>query len=323
MTGIKTTSGQVIPIVAPTPYDVGDVNMFLIADGNTLTLLDAGDDSDICWEALLLTLRQHGLALGDLSQIWITHSHQDHIGLVNRIVSQVQVPVYAHKDAIPRMKRDPDFIQMRLRFFDRLYREMGCGTAGERDIERLQRAAKKNEAYTTQTDIIPLTEGSRIGDYKVLEVPGHAPDHIVFWNENEKTLFAGDHLIKHISSNAFVEPDFEGARLRTLVQYVESLTKCSKIDADTVFPGHGELIDDHQQLIAMRLKRIGQKADKIREMIISGASTAYQLAQLYYPHKYRTVFSPVMSEIIGLLDFLEAQGSIQKVKKNEVWHYEA
>ncbi|SDJ37627.1 MBL fold metallo-hydrolase [Paenibacillus naphthalenovorans] len=312
----------VYPITVSTPYDVGDVNMYLMEENGNLTLIDAGMDSDECWDAFHLTLSQNGYSLNDLSQIWITHNHQDHIGLVNRITARREIPVYAHRESIPRLKRDPEFLSLRIRFFEKLYRSMGCGAAGDQHILKLQEAVRRNEQFKIHAEIIPLSDSEYLGNVQVIEVPGHAPDHIAFWDAQRQWLFAGDHLLKTISSNAFIEPDLEGNRKFTLVEYTHSLNRCLSLHADTVFPGHGELIDDPKDLIERRLTRIGQKAEKIREMIQSGGSTAYELAQSYYPTKYIHVFAPVMSEIIGLLDYLEMNDRIKKILKNGVWHYE-
>jgi glyoxylase-like metal-dependent hydrolase (beta-lactamase superfamily II) len=37
-----------------------------------------------------------------------------------------------------------------------------------------------------------LREGDPVGEFKVLEVPGHAPGHIAFWREHDRVLVLGD-----------------------------------------------------------------------------------------------------------------------------------
>lgn len=314
---------RVYQVAVPTPYDVGDVNMYLVEEAGEITLIDAGVDTDDCWNALNEALSEQGFTIQDVSKILITHNHVDHIGLINRLTVRKEIPVYAHKDAIYRMKRDPEFLSMRIRFFDRLYQEMGCGSAGERQIEKLKEAVTLNKTMKIHADIIPFsnTGCERIGRFQVIEVPGHSPDHVAFWDGERGWLFAGDHLIKHISSNAFVEPDLEGNRRRTLVEYVASLEKCLTIEAEITFSGHGDVIDNHRELIRKRLARIEEKSNKVLNLIRSGTSTAYELAQIMYPSKYKTVFSPVMSEMIGLLDYLEAKDKIHKVQSHHIWCY--
>ncbi|MBP1931050.1 MBL fold metallo-hydrolase [Ammoniphilus resinae] len=311
----------VYPIIVPTPYNLKSFNFYLVEEAGSLSLIDAGVDTVDAWELLRQTLTKHGFAFSDLKQILVTHNHHDHIGLINRICAQQAVPVYAHAEAIPRMKRDPKFLTMRIKFFEQLYREMGCGPMGEKQIEKLKEAVHNNQHQMIRTDILPFTGSDSIGDFQIIETPGHAPDHVSFFDPKKKWLFVGDHLIQHISSNAIVEPDQQGQRILTLIQYKESLQKCLTIDAEIIFPGHGELIRNHQELIHRRLTRMDQKAEKMLELLASGLSTANQLAQTLYKGKYESEFSLVMSEIIGHLDYLEANGRIQKDQKDGVWQY--
>lgn len=321
MKPIAKNGAVVYPVTVQTPYDVGDVNLYVFGANGELVLIDAGIDSEACWNAFEQCLSQNGFSLNDLSRILITHNHVDHIGLINRITRQKDIPVYAHRAAIPRMKRDRDFLSMRIRFFEQLYREMGCGQAGTRQVERLREALIANERFKIEPEIIPLTNSEHIANFKVIEVFGHAPDHIAFLDADRSWLFAGDHLIAHISSNAFVEPDEDGQRIRTVVEYVQSLKKCLTLDAEIVFSGHGEQIENHKALIEQRIARIEIKAEKISALIKSGISTAYELAQNYYPTKYKQAFSAVMSEMIGLLDYLETEHKIEKHHHDGMWRY--
>ena len=314
--------GRVVAVTVPTPYDVGDVNMYLYEDEGRLVLIDAAVDSDEAWNLLLEALKAHGWTLSDLSQIWLTHHHADHVGLVNRIVSQVPVPVYVHPKALPRLRRDPAFLERRIRFFAKLYREMGCGEAGERQVARLEEARRRNAHLEVRADLLFVKEGDVLAGCEVWEVPGHAPDHVIFRDRRRNWLFAGDHLIAHISSNAFIEPDESGELLPVLVQYAASLEKCRRLDADPAFSGHGAVIDDHRQLIDKRLRRIEEKGQRVAERIAAGSVTAYEIALDLYGDKIQTLFGPVMSEIIGLLGYMEHRGRVaRQMQPNGVWKY--
>lgn len=312
---------NVYPILIPTVSSLKSYNFYLVEENGTLMLIDAGIDTERCWEALLNTLSANEFSVKDISMILLTHNHHDHVGLVNRITQLIEVPVYAHPEAFLRLKRDQKFLLMRTQFFEELYREMGCGEAGEKQVQRLKEAVIKNENQKIQTDILPLPIDQPIAGFRVLETPGHSPDHVSFHDVKRKWLFSGDHILGHISSNAIVEPNREGERLFTLEQYLQSLETCLHMDYDTAFPGHGDLIYEPKMLIQQRIRRIHEKAEKFLKMIEKGLRTADELAQHVYRHKYHSDFSLVMSEIIGHLDFLEGRKKIQKEKKNGVWEY--
>ena len=309
------------PIVIPTKYSLKSFNFYILEHGNSLTLIDAGIDTEECWQVFTDTLAENGFSVSDLTEILLTHNHEDHIGIVNRITAIKDVPIYAHRDSIYRLKRDKDYFALRVEFFHKLYEKMGCGEFGARQIEKLTKVMKKKVNSIVQSEIITIKESDIISGLKVYETPGHSPDHIVFFDEQRKRLFGGDHLVGHISSNAIVEPDREGGRIQTLSQYVHSLQKCSELDIEVVYPGHGEFIETPKELFNHRVERIHQKSNQILALIKDGHSTGNQLAQVFYRDKYNSEFALVMSEIIGHLDYLELNNKVMKVNKDGVWQY--
>lgn len=69
------------------------------------------------------------------------------------------------------------------------------------------------------------------------------------------------------------------------------------------------------------LSLLDAKAERIIHLIQSGCSTGSEIAQSYYKNTYYEQFSLVMSEIIGHLDYLEAQGRIKKELIWGIWNY--
>ncbi|MBD3108344.1 MBL fold metallo-hydrolase [Bacillus sp. AGMB 02131] len=311
------------PIVVPTKFSLKSFNFYLVEQADSLTLIDGGIPTDECWEYLENVLAKNDLHVSDITQVLLTHNHEDHVGIINRITDIKDVPVYAHADSIYRLKRDKDYFALRIDFFKQLYEEMDCGDFGTRQIEKITKLMSRNEKNTVRSDIIPIAENDIISGLKVFETPGHSPDHIVFFDEQKKELFGGDHLVSHISSNAIVEPDRDGRRIQTLSQYVQSLQKCSNFEINLVYPGHGELIRNSRELFNYRLERIHLKSDQVLTFIKEGYNTGKELAQVFYKEKYKSEFALVMSEIVGHLDYLESNHKVEKVKKKGVWHYKA
>lgn len=319
MEPIKAGNLTIYPIILDVDHKLKSFNSYLVEDGHSLSLIDAGINKEDYWNLFKNTLHTFGFDVGDLTGILLTHHHFDHVGLVNRIVEDASIPIYAHEKAIPRLKREPKFMQQRVDFYTKLYEEMGCGEAGSKQIDYLLNAIDKHKHTSIKAEITPLDK--EMYCFRVIEVPGHSPDQVAFYNEAGKVLFGGDVLIDHISSNAFVEPDESGERILSLLQQIDSLNKCSAIPLDYVFSGHGTTIDNHKNLIETRLKNVEIKATKLCTLIKGGASTANEIAKQYYKKIYETQFPLVMSEIIGHLDFLEVNNMVRKEKVDEVWHY--
>lgn len=315
-------SQKVIPILVPYNTGLKSVNFYLVKNEKSLSLIDAGFNDDTCWGALNKALSQNSLALTDITEIILTHHHIDHVGLVNRIVDVHPIPIYASPLSIPRLKRDENFLQLRMEYFTRLYREMGCGETGDKQILYLKKSIEKNKDSAIQGEIVEITDEYFL-DYTVIDVPGHAPDQLAFWDEANNLMFAGDLLIEHISSNALVEPDDNGQRIPSLIQHVTSLKKCHSLHVDTLFSGHGSIIHNPNEIIELRLKRTEEKLDKIHQLIQSGVKTGSELAQTMYRGKYEKEFSLVMSEVIGHLDYLEHEKRVEKELVGGVWQYYA
>jgi glyoxylase-like metal-dependent hydrolase (beta-lactamase superfamily II) len=318
---------SVIPVTVPTPYPVGPVNLYLYRKENRLLLIDAGVNTDEAWNLFRASLTEAGTDVSQLDAVVLTHHHADHIGLVNRLTKERDLPVYIHPNGMDRVTRDREFLEKRATFFSELYDEMGCGTEGRDYMARTRhRLEESGEAWKLHAPLTAIREGERIPGWEELDIIesfGHAPDHIVLFEGESQTLFAGDHLLSHISSNAIVEPDGRMQRMKTLVQYRDSLIRMREIPAATVYPGHGPVIGDHAELIALRLERMNHKAERIRNIMAGRELTAFEIAREMYAQEYQSQFFLVMSEIIGHLDLLADEGKIQKIKKEGIWRFMA
>ncbi|UOQ94714.1 MBL fold metallo-hydrolase [Halobacillus shinanisalinarum] len=316
----QTTPLKFYPISVPTQGSLKTVNFYLLLIKDQLLLFDAGWTGDSYWQALKQTLKENQFELEDISGIVLSHHHIDHCGLVNHIIEQHDIPVYAHKKAFPRLQREETFLRERIQFFEALYGKFDCRDRGEDQVEYLKRSLEKNRHLAVKANLLPIEEAPLNG-LDALHFPGHAPDQIGLWEQTKGILFGADVLIQHISSNALVEPNESGERLPTLHQSVESLKTIASLPVQLIYSGHGSVIRDPQALVKKRLDRIDQKGDKIISLIEKGASTGKEIAQSYYGSTYDQQFSLVMSEIIGQLDYLEIQGKIDKSIKDGIYHY--
>ena len=70
---------QIVPLAIPTPFYVGDVNVYLIKE-DPLTLIDVGPKTDDAYRTLVEKLGRIGVKLADIRRIVLTHAHEDHCG---------------------------------------------------------------------------------------------------------------------------------------------------------------------------------------------------------------------------------------------------
>lgn len=313
---------QIYPVINETVTYLKSYNFYIVKHNDSVYLIDAGVNTEESWQLLLSHLADEQLSLQDLDYILLTHSHVDHIGLVNRIRQKIDIPVYTHPRAYPHLKRDEAFLHMRVDFFDKLYAEMDCGSQGKKRVKEMKKAIEKNKDQTIIGELSPLVDGDVINDLQVISAPGHASDHLVFYEPNSGHLFSGDNLFAHINSNALIEPDQNGNLIPSLQQYEETLLKFKELSLTNVYPGHGRIITEPSPLIENRLQYISTKAERIKEKMGDEQLTASQIARQMHGNLYEKLFSFIMSEIAGHLNRLEALGQVSYELHNGVRYYQ-
>ncbi|HZW68046.1 MAG TPA: MBL fold metallo-hydrolase [Pseudogracilibacillus sp.] len=313
----------IYPIIVETDeQNLRSYNFYLVENNHKLFLVDAGYDDDISWNKFQEVLLGNGFGLEDLDAILLTHHHFDHLGLVNRILERREVPVYAHEQAIVRLRRDKGHLERRIRFFDQLYREMGCTDKRvDQEIQRLKIYVEKNELQIVDAEINILREGDEIFGFEVLEVIGHSLDHLAFYHRESKQMLVGDHMIQHMSSNALIDIDHRGKRPYSLVYYEKSLERVLNMPVDVAYSGHGDIIDEPHKLLRKKLKRIEDKGQLILQML-NKKQTPAMIAEKVYGERYKSLFPLVMSEIIGHMDRLHYKGRIRLKVEKGVHYYE-
>lgn len=160
-------------------------------------------------------------------------------------------------------------------------------------------------------------------EWQVLNTPGHSQSQISFYRADDCILIGGDHIIKHISSNALIEPprDHSPNRPLPLVQYRTALEMCACMEIKIIFSGHGEAIFDHRELIQQRLKKNWLRTDTLRGLLKDGTKTAYELATLLFPHVYQKELTFTLSETLGHIDLLQFLHQLEVEEKNGVLYY--
>src|SRR6186713_2502137 len=75
---------QIIPLAIPTPFYVGDVNVYLIKQ-DPVTLIDVGPKTAEASDVLRRKLAANGIKFSDVKRIVLTHAHEDHCGLAKQV----------------------------------------------------------------------------------------------------------------------------------------------------------------------------------------------------------------------------------------------
>ena len=305
-------------LAIPTPFAVGRVNVYLIED-DPLTLVDAGPNSGSSLDELHRQLGALGYAVEDLELILITHQHIDHIGLVDIVASHSGAEVAAIDHLVPFVENyseaaaEDDTFAMETMLRGGIPADVAQALASVSLAFRAWGSRASVGRTLREGDVVELRD-------RKLEVafrPGHSPTDTVFHDRDRRMLIAGDHLIKHISSNPLISRLYGSKeRPQSLVTYIDSLKRTQAMDLDLVLPGHGDPVTDHAALIDSRLGLHARRAEKIHTLISERPRTAYELAQAMWGNVAVTQAYLTLSEVLGHTDLLMNDGRVVEAEQD-------
>ena len=192
------------------------VNAFLVDDGSTLVLVDAGTPGSD--RSILAYLKGLGRSSSDVASIAITHCHFDHTGGLAAVAQATGAQVCASEP-------DAAVISGEARQFR---------PPLNRPVRILGRAlgAFVKPAAVRVGRI--LRDGDRVGPLVVVASPGHTLGHLCYYWPERRTLFAGDSMV--------TQPRLRGP-LEDFTEYMaeanRSLRRLAELDIDTLCVSHG------------------------------------------------------------------------------------
>jgi glyoxylase-like metal-dependent hydrolase (beta-lactamase superfamily II) len=322
-------------LAIPTPFQVGRVNAYLIED-SPLTLVDSGPNSGKALDELEQALAARGHAIEDIELLIITHQHIDHFGLASILARRSGAEVAALDALAPYLRDFSEAAELDDHFAQQTMLLHGIPA----DVVTALRAVSASfRAWGSAVEVTrSLHDGGelRLRDrtLRVLHRPGHSPSDTVFLDDRSEIgqhsiLLAADHLIKHISSNPLLSrplgagPDFTGPRPRSLIDYIASLKRTRAMNLALVLPGHGEPIADHATLIDRRLHLHRRRAEKIHGLIAIQPRTAHEIAQELWGNVAVTQAYLTLSEVLGHIDLLLADGRVVEQESDGVVRFAA
>lgn len=246
------------------------LNSYVLKSDDRHLIIDTGLNQQECQEAMEAGLREIDVDL-DRTDIFITHLHADHFGLVGKLARPESTTVYFNRP-------DKEIIESTIGW------EPMIAYAGLNGFpEDLLRAALMNHpGYKYKPEWIPelnvLVEGDTIevGDYRLrcIETPGHTLGHICLYDDAKKLLIAGDHILIDITPNIQCWSDRENA----LQNYLNSLDKVLGLQVELVLPGHRRLFPFFRERVEELQRHHRRRADEVLSILTAGSQNAFQIA---------------------------------------------
>jgi glyoxylase-like metal-dependent hydrolase (beta-lactamase superfamily II) len=315
---------KIIPISIPTPFYVGDVNVYLIRE-DPLTLIDVGPKTPDAADALRQKLGRQGVKFADVRRIVLTHAHEDHCGLAKQVrdeAKNAEILIHewetghlfgrlAHEEHRQLMLRSgvPDSIFKEMQL---LYENISLLTDSLEDGE-----------FSPLLDEMELEFES--GSLKVLHTPGHTPGSCSFVREANRTLICGDCILKRITPNPILSPDpvDRSKRFKSLAEYLVSLAKLRSFSPTLAYGGHGEPVTDFEEIFHRYVRAIDERQKRVISLVSKDGVTAFDVAQRLFPdaashdvHRFLAI-----SEAIAHLDYAESEGKLAVEMSGGIEHY--
>lgn len=304
------------PIVLP-DNPLKWLNCYVIKgeNGGRNLLVDTGFDIPECTEALLCGMLILGIQ-PENTDVFLTHFHSDHTGNASLLESMGCRILMSEEDGTLFTSRKQDFFSSVKRI-------------GQEGIHpgKILKTFKKNSAAQIGEGIHPflMQEKDTLSygpfNFKCILTPGHTPGHMCLYDEENKVMILGDHVLFDISPNICAWTEDKDM----LSLYMDSLRKIMDYDVIYALPAHRnlpeislkerciQLIEHHEERLVEVLSVIEahpgfnayQIASRISWHVHSGSWTSFPMTQKYF----------AVNETLAHLDCLCNRNAVIRKKK--------
>jgi glyoxylase-like metal-dependent hydrolase (beta-lactamase superfamily II) len=158
----------------------------------------------------------------------------------------------------------------------------------------------------------PLVDGTTVrtdlGDWEVVETPGHAPSHVCLHEPKRRLLISGDHLLGRISLFFDV-----GSTPDPVEEFLRSLDRVEALDARLALAGHGRPFTDVAGHVAGNRELVTARLDAVRGLLGAGPLTAWELAGRLYGERFVPETSTwLLQKTLAWLGHLERRDDVER-----------
>ncbi|WP_445189440.1 MBL fold metallo-hydrolase [Pseudonocardia sp. Cha107L01] len=326
--GVYEVSPGLFRIPMPLPMDgLKAVNVYALRDGDGLVMIDSGWAVEEARGVLEKALAALGHGIGDVHRFLITHVHRDHYTLAVRLRREFGNRISLGADELPsvRLSADPDRAP-----WTSLLAQLRFGGAEKLLDELIPESSQHDPSIWEDPDdwlTAPADVELRGRTLQAVATPGHTRGHLVFIDAERDAMFAGDHVLPHITPSVGFEAELAHSPLG---DYLDSLRMVRGMPDRQLLPAHGPVSPSVHARVDQLLEHHAVRLDEMEAAVAAGAGTGFETAgQLTWTRRGRRLdemdlFNQCMAiaETSAHLDLLAEQGRLKRTEVDGVRHYE-
>ena len=236
--GAHPVSPGVHRIPLPLPHDgLRAVNVYAVEDGEHLTLVDGGWALAESEKALDAALAGIGRDVREVRRVLVTHVHRDHYTQAVALRRRVGASVSLGAGERPSISAILGGGGERLTPQVALLRRAGAGPVADAVEGHHPGPVDLADWQPPDTWLEDATDVPLAGrTLRAVATPGHTRGHLVFHDATAGLLFAGDHVLPHITPSIGFEPR---PGRSPLGEYMASLGLVRAMPDALLLPAHG------------------------------------------------------------------------------------
>ncbi|WP_088320101.1 MBL fold metallo-hydrolase [Kineosporia sp. R_H_3] len=277
--GAHPVSPGVHRIPLPLPHDgLRAVNVYAVEDGDALTLVDGGWALAESERALEAALAGIGRDVREVRRVLVTHVHRDHytqaVALRRRVGASVSLGTGERPAVTAILGRSGERLPQQVT----LLRRAGAGPVADAVAAHDPGPLDLDDWQPPDTWLDDGTDVALAGrTLRAVATPGHTRGHLVFHDAAAGLLFAGDHVLPHITPSIGFEP-LPGRS--PLADYMVSLALVRALPDALLLPAHGAVAGPVHERVDALLAHHEERLDATFLALAAGATTAYEVARI-------------------------------------------
>ena len=307
---VSHVADGVYQLKLPVPFPLKFVASYLLPGEDGWTIIDPGFDYPPAREAWENRAAELELNLErDVAKIVVTHLHPDHIGLAQWLEERSGARVWMLSGEIENARHVWDPRRGTESFVEFLVRN----GMNEQTAESTASTTRLGVRIPERIEALHPGDKISLGDHKarVIHTPGHSDYHFVLHDERRKLLFAGDHLLLHITPNiglwTYTAPN-------PLERYLASLRGLRGLDVVLILPGHGPLSHDLDGRIEELIRHHAERLSIMHSVFDGGTATPFDVARQVFPEElsdHQLRFA--LAETLAHLEYLVGEGRAERL----------